>query len=567
MLPHRNRVNFFFAIGITAFAILAIRLGYIQIYQHDKYRNIQLSQAYLKVNTAPETGMILDRNGEILALSRMVDSIYAVPKELANHPAEIGQVASILDMNPQELSAQIAQAAQNNRMFLWVKRKVADETSKKLLALKIKGIGARKEYKRFYPKGTLASHLIGYRGIDAQALAGMELHADSHLKGEPGYELLNRDGRRRLFVSDLPKKPAQPGKNVYLTIDVMIQHIVEKNLRDLAKKYKPSRTEGLVMNPSNGQILAIAQMPDFNPEEYQKYPSDIRHNRIFTDAYEPGSTFKTFVIAAALEQGACSINDKFFCENGSYKIGKRTITDHKPYGWLTLPDVVVHSSNIGMSKIAFKTPRPALYETIKRFGFAGSKSGLNIPGEHPGLMTALNKWSDYTVGSVAMGYEISVNSFQLIRGYSVFANGGYLVEPKLLKKVVGRDNKITYDSETAPAGKQIISRQLSQAMSDILEEVVASGTGSAANIKTYTVAGKTGTARKLDANGRYSTQKYRSLFTAFAPAEKPEITVLVLVEEPKGAYYASAVAAPAAGAIIEETLSYLRTPKRTANTR
>ena len=567
MLPHLKRANIFFTGLAVIFAILVIRLGYIQIYQHSKYRAIQISQAYLKVDTAPENGMILDRNGKILALSRLVDSVYLVPKDLDNHPAEIKQLASLLGLNPSELAAKISKAVADGKLFLWVKRKIDDDTSKKVLALNIKGIGTKKEYKRFYPEGTLASHLIGYRGMDSQALDGMELYADNYLKGQAGYEFLNRDGRRRLFVSDLPKKPSQPGQNVYLTIDINIQHIAEKNLRELCKKYQPNRAEALVMNPATGEILALAQLPAFDPADYQKYPEKVRHCNIFTDAYEPGSTFKPFVITAALEKGVCTTRDKFFCENGKYKMGKRTITDHKPYGWLTLPEVVMQSSNVGMTKIGSKTPKESLYEMIKRFGFAGTRSGLDIPGEHPGLITSLNKWSSYTTGSVAMGYEVSVNSLQLIRAYAAFANGGYLVEPKLLKEVIDRDNKNVYKNEITPLTNQIISPELSKQVSTILRGVVLSGTGTSANLKTYAVAGKTGTARKLDANGRYSTQKYRSLFVAFAPVENPEIIVLVLVDEPKGAYYASTVAAPTAGAIIDETLKYLKTPTRVANNR
>ncbi|MBI5779008.1 MAG: penicillin-binding protein 2 [Planctomycetes bacterium] len=567
MLPHLKRANIFFAGLAVVFAVLAIRLGYIQIYQHSKYRAIQVSQAYLKVDTTPENGMILDRNGKILALSRLVDSVYLVPKDLDNHPTEIKQLASLLGLKPAELAAKISKAVADDKLFLWVKRKIDDETSKKVIALNIKGIGTKKEYKRFYPEGTLACHLIGYRGMDSQALDGMELYADNYLKGEAGYEFLNRDGRRRLFVSDLPKKPAQPGQNVYLTIDINIQHIAEKNLRELCKKYQPNRAEALVMNPATGEILALAQLPAFDPAEYQKYSEKVRHCNIFTDAYEPGSTFKPFVIAAALERGVCTTKDKFFCENGKYKMGKRTITDHKPYGWLTLPEVVMQSSNVGMTKIGSQTPKESLYGMIKRFGFAGTRSGLDIPGEHPGLITSLNKWSNYTTGSVAMGYEVSVNSFQLIRAYSAFANNGYLVQPKLLKEVIDRDNKTVYKNEIQPLTNQIISPELSKQVSTILRGVVLSGTGTAANLKTYAVAGKTGTARKLDANGRYSTQKYRSLFVAFAPVEHPDIAVLVLVDEPKGQYYASTVAAPTAGVIIDETLKYLKTPTRVANTR
>ena len=555
-LPYLKKANFFFGIIVIIFGVIIIRLAYLQIYQYKKYSSLQFSQAYLKVDLNPESGMILDRNGEILALSRSVDSLYVIPQELNNHPAEIQKLAVTLGMDKESLSANISQANEQNKLFMWVKRRIDDETSKKIKDLNIKGVGLKKEYKRFYPKETSACHLVGYRGVDEQALEGIELSANNYLKGEVGYQYLHRDARRRLFTSELPEKPAQPGKNVYLTINILIQHIVEKNLKELCKKWKPLSAQALVLRPDTGEILAMAQEPSFDINNYQKYSAETRHNRIITEAYEPGSAFKSFVVTSALEKNIFTRQNSFFCENGSYKIGRRTVRDHKPYGWLTLTDVVAQSSNIGMAKIGMATGKNNMYEIVKRFGFC-KPSGLGIPSEHHGLMTPLNKWSDYTVTSVSMGYEISVNSLQLARAYATFANGGYLVEPQIIKEVSDRNGNIVKPFVVRKTG-QIINPKLNNQMCAILRTVVTNGTASAvAKLSSYSFAGKTGTARKINPDGKYSTQKYKSLFVAFAPAEKPEILVLVLVDEPKGAYYAATVAAPTAAKIIDETLKYL----------
>ncbi|MFH0888289.1 MAG: penicillin-binding protein 2 [Planctomycetota bacterium] len=564
-LSYLKKANFFFGIIVIIFVVVVIRLFYLQIYQHKKFDSLQFSQAYLKVDCQPENGMILDRNGEILALSRLVDSIYVVPQEIDNHPVEIQKLATTLGIDNRTFSAKIRQANEQKKFFLWVKRRIDDETSKKIKDLNIKGVGLKKEYKRFYPKETSACHLIGYRGLDEQALEGIELWADNYLKGEVGYQYLHRDARRQLFISELPEKPAQPGKNVYLTIDILIQHLAEKSLKELYKKWKPANAQVLVLRPCTGEILAMAQEPSFDPSNYQNYPAETRRNRIVTEAYEPGSTFKSFVVTSALEKNIFARQSRFFCENGSYKIGRRTIHDHKPYGWLTLNDVVAQSSNIGMTKIGMATGKNNMYEIIKRFGFC-RPSGLDISGEHPGLMTPLSKWSDYTVTSVSIGYEISVNSLQLARAYATFANGGYLLDPQIIKEVSDRNNNIVYKNNSTASSKQIISPQLNNQMRAILKTVVTSGTASAvAKLSSYSFAGKTGTARKINSDGKYSTQKYKSLFVAFAPVEKPEILVLVIVDEPKGAYYASTVAAPTAAKIINDTLKYLRVSSRFAD--
>ena len=568
MQAYLKRASLFFIFALIVFGLVIARLVYLQIIRHNYYSQLQDKQANVTIDIQPETGMILDRNGKPLAMSRMVNSVYVVPQDLENKPAEIQKIASVLSIGAGDLYAKINKAIVQKRYFLWVKRRIDDDAAKKLEDLKIKGVGFNKEYKRFYPKTTTAAHLIGYRGLDERPLEGAELAFDKYLKGEVGSQTLNRDAKRHLFTSELPDKPAVPGHNVFLTIDVVIQHIVENNLNDLCQKWKPTGVQALVLRPYTGEVLAMAQMPSFDPTNYQKYPAELRRNRFVTEAYEPGSTFKPFVVSAALEKGIFTPRSMFFCENGTFKVGKRTITDHEPYGNLSLTDVVAHSSNIGMAKIGLATGKESMYAIVKRFGFGGY-CGLGIGTEHPGLITRPGKWSYYTLTSVPMGYEISVNTVQLARAYAVFANGGAMVNPQIIREVEDRAGNEIYKNPALfepMQAKMVISPEINEQMRAILRQVVVSGTGAGANLKTYALAGKTGTARKIGPDKRYSTQKYRSLFACFAPLEKPEIVVLIVVDEPKGAYYASTVAAPTASRIVEDTLRYLNVSSRIVNT-
>jgi cell division protein FtsI (penicillin-binding protein 3) len=544
---------------VLSFGFLGYRFYTIQIRNHTKYKSIQIAQAYAKVEIPPETGAIFDRNGKILALSRLVDSVYLVPGKLNGHPDNIGKLAAAISISADTLAKQITDAVERKKLFIWVKRRIDDDTSAKLRELKIDGVGFKKEYQRFYPNNILAGQLIGFRGVDEQPLGGVELAYNNYLKGVQGYQYLPRDARQRCHASiELVEKPPQPGHNVYLTIDAVIQSIAEDALSDIAKKYKPAWAGAMVINPDNGEILAMANYPFFDPNNPRKYSDETKRNRIITDVFEPGSVFKPFVITAALEKNAVRMSDTFYCENGKFKVGRRTITDHKPYGRLSLKDVLAKSSNIGMAKIGLATGADTIYPYVRKFGF-GQLSGLGFPGEQAGFITPLTKWTNYTVTSVPMGYEISVNTIQLAKAYASFANGGQIIKPQLIYCVADRANKIIAGpapvTGTIQAGR-IFTTDTGKNIVSMLREVVLSGTGTEANLKSYSVAGKTGTSKKLNAEGRYDS-KYRGLFIAYAPVENPRILVVAVVDEPKGAYYGGTVAAPSVGKIIDKTLKYL----------
>ena len=540
---------------ILSFVFLGYRFYTIQINNHARYKSIQIAQSYAKVEIPPETGAIFDRNGKILALSRLVDSVYIVPGKFNDHPENTYKLAVALSISADILTRQISDAVERKKLFLWVKRRIDDDTSNKLRELKIDGVGFKKEYKRFYPNNTLAGQLIGFRGIDEQPLGGVELFCNKYLKGVEGYQYLPRDARQRCHASiDLVEKPPQPGHNLYLTIDSVIQSIAEKTLVDIAKKYKPAWAGSLVIDPATGEILAMANYPFFDPNNPQKYSDETKRNRIITDVYEPGSVFKPFIVTAALENNIFKPSDKFFCENGKFKVGRRTISDHNPYGLLFLTEVVSKSSNIGMAKIGLATGADKIYPYVRKFGF-GQPSGLGFSGEQSGFITPYSKWTKYTLTSVPMGYEISVNTLQLVRAYSAFANGGCLVTPQLANRVADRTGKIVLQPQPQKT-QPIFSGDTCQTINLMLREVVMTGTGIEANLKTYAVAGKTGTSKKLNADGKYDS-KYRGLFIAYAPVENPRILVVTVVDEPKGAYYGGTVAAPGVGKIIDKTLKYM----------
>ncbi|MFA5793618.1 MAG: penicillin-binding protein 2 [Candidatus Brocadiia bacterium] len=558
-----KRSNVIAGLIILVFAFLGFKFFLIQIVRHSKYKAAQISQVYAKTETQPETGAILDRNGKVLALSRLVDSVYAVPGKIQEHPEDVSRLAQVLGLNYTELTKQINDAVARKKLFIWIKRRIDDDASTKLKALKLAGVGFRKEYKRFYPNGAMAGQLIGFRGVDEQALGGVELFCNDQLKGVNGYQYIPRDARQHSYTPiELVEKPPQPGNDVCLTVDAVIQSIVEESLADVAKKYKPSWAGSMVIDPNTGEILAMANYPSFDPNNQQKYSNETKRNRIITDVYEPGSVFKPFVLTAALENDVIHMSDTFNCENGRYKVGKRTITDHKPYGRLSLKDVLAKSSNIGMAKIGLAAGAGKIYPYIKKFGF-GQLSGLGFAGEQAGFITPLSKWSNYTLTSVPMGYEISVNSIQLAKAYSAFANGGRLVNPHLISRVVDRKGNVIQAwvplTDTAQTGRIFASAQTRLNVESMLREVVLTGTGTEAKLKSYNVAGKTGTSKKLNANGKYDN-KYRGLFVAYAPVESPRILVVMVVDEPKGAYYGGTVAAPNVGKIIDKTLKYLEVP-------
>lgn len=553
------------------FLFLIYRLFSIQVIEHHKYLALQETQSYLKIEVPAPLGVIFDRNGEILAVSNTVDSLYAVPSLLKKEPALIIELAQILKSPPEEIQDKVNKAAAQKRHFIWLKRYLTDEESKNVAGYKSKSIGLRQECKRFYPNDHLASHLLGFRGIDEQALAGLELGWDQYLKGTPGYYSTPRDARQKNLTSlDLMQSYPQPGNDIYLTIDLVLQFILEEELELACQKWKAQKAIGIMLNPQTGEILALANRPNFDPNRYQDYPPTTWRNYALSDIYEPGSAFKPFIASAALDEKIVSLSDRFFCENGHFKTGYRTIHDHKPYGWLAFTEILINSSNIGMSKIGIRLGPAKMYDYLKRFDF-DKIPGSGLPGETSGLITPYTQWNDYTITSVPWGHEIGVSALQLAKSFAVFANNGYLLRPQIVFKITNPQGIPVKTSHTEVIRQPICSSTATK-MRSVLTAVVNHGTGTSAQIPGCQVAGKTGTAQKLEGKHGYSHTKFVSYFIGFAPAENPHILVLVIIDEPQGAYYGGKVVAPVVGSIIQKSLTYLKaehhfdtTAKRNSN--
>jgi len=492
-------------------------------------------------------------------------SLYADPRKVEHKAAAAWRLAPALDMKPDDVLARLMLG----RRFAWIKRKLSDDEYARAREMNFKGIGFRREYERVYPQGLLLGHVLGFCGIDDNGLAGLELGLEERLTGKPGYQVTKRDGvGRRIADSKLKKQPAVNGLDVTLTIDRNIQRIVEEELADACKEWQPQSGVAIAMDPATGEILALANWPLFDPGTLSELSAEelrrLSHNRAALDVYEPGSTFKSFTMCAALEEGAVAPETVFDCENGRAVLNGRPLRDSHGHGMLTAADVLAFSSNIGIGKIALTVGKQKLYEYVKAFGF-GRAAGLPIKCEPAGLLTPPARWSGYTITSISMGQEIATTPVQLATGYSAIAAGGKLMRPRLVRSIVDPYTcKVVKKFKPEPV-RQAVSPQTARKVTEMLVKAVEdpSGTGRRAHIEGYTIAGKTGTAQKpLPEGGGYSSTDYVASFVAFAPAYTPRVCVLVKIDTPRGrSHYGGTVAAPAVREIILRTLAYMDVPR------
>ncbi len=431
----------------------------------------------------------------------------------------------------------------------------------KLKELDLAGVGFIGESKRFYPKRELAASAIGFVGMDNQGLGGIEHQYHSTLKGISYRKVVEKDARGRLIrTGQEADKLRARSRDVVLTLDEVIQFTTERELKKQVQKFHAKSGVAIVMDPNNGEILAMADIPEFNPNNFSAFPSGYYRNKAVTDTYEPGSIFKPIVAAAALESRKADIHDIFYCENGQFKIGSVVIGEasgHK-FGWLTLQNIIAKSSNIGAIKLAQKLGKNTFYDYIKNFGF-GKKLGIELPGEAAGIVRRPHKWTPLSLASISFGHEISVTPIQMITAMSVIANGGNLIRPKIIRAVI-KDSQI--DQPTRPLViKRVLSEKTSQQMIGILKTAVKNGTGKNAEAPGFDVAGKTGTAQKMDKETRrYSKTAFVSSFIGFVPADNPKLAILVMVDEPQGTYWGGEVAAPAFREIAKQVLRYINVP-------
>lgn len=553
----RIRIRLIGGVFAFFFAITVARAFYLQIIEKEQLVRLAERQYQKIVPLTPVRGVIYDRNNAPLAVSIEMDSCYAEPRSIDNVRDVAARLAPFLGMSRETLERKL----NGNRNFAWLQRRMPPDLVQKIKELDLDGIGFVKETKRFYPNGEVAGHVIGFTGLDPDGLEGVELKYNSTILGSTGYLVTERDALGR----DVAQKgtvvtKASKGQNVTLSLDKNIQYITEK---ELAKAVTDSGAKGgmaLVVEPQSGRVLAMANYPSFNPNAYSRYSPSFLRNKTIVDSFEPGSTFKVFLIAAALEEKVVTPNDAFNCENGSYSIGGRTIHDTHKYGRLTVADILKYSSNIGAAKIGGRLGQERLYNHLKDFGF-GARSGIDLPGEAYGYLRNGSQWFGVDLATISFGQGVSATALQLVMAVSAVANGGMLMKPYVVEKI-SDENGVEMEQISPQERRRVISPETARVMARMMEGVATEGgTGMNAAVEGYRVAGKTGTAQKVDPVTRgYSVDKRTASFVGFIPADNPKLVILVVVDEPKTSPYGGVVAAPAFSAIAQQSLCYLKVP-------
>lgn len=575
--PPTDRRRTLCAVSILAvWAVIAGRLVQVQWLDREHFAASASRQRYMTELLPPRPGEILDRHGRVLATSVLSQSLWVNPSKVEDRRKLAKRIATALKLNPDKLTADLLQ--HRDRQFLWVKRRLSEEEAKAVRELKMPGdvAGFRDEYRRHYPQGPIAAHVLGLRDIDGVGQGGVEQARDRLLRGTAGRRTMIRDARGRVVeLLDGNLVPPTPGKTLRLTLDVVVQMEVEREIDALLERWKPHSAGIIVMDPHTGDLLAMASRPAFDPNDPQNVPPKAWKNINVATVLEPGSTFKPFVVAWALHRGVIQPDEQFHCEHGRYRMGRRILHDHHPYGVLSVQDVLVKSSNIGMAKIGERLTNRGLYAAAVRFGF-GRRTGSGLPGEVDGILRPLEQWTSYSTGSIPMGQELAVTPLQLITAHAALANGGRLISPRLVRRVSdgyppipplskGGQRGVTppqVKSQTVPPR---IARWL---VREVMTDVVRRGTGKNARLADYEVFGKTGTAQKIDPKtGRYSHNRHVCSFVCGAPASNPQALVLVVVDTPtaKGVHYGGTVAAPTAARVLQSTLVHLRVPARVAS--
>jgi cell division protein FtsI (penicillin-binding protein 3) len=542
------------------FALLAGQLYSIQVHDHDRYVTLARRQQLTSEVIPARRGTIYDRKFRKLALTREVESCFLSPREVQDPAGVASALARLLGVDASALRERIER--EPGRQFLWVKRRLSDDEATQVEALGLRGVHLQAEYKRVYPVGGLASHIIGFTDIDGHGLEGLEARYEQLLAGKPGRRALYRDGRRRCRdTGTQSEEPAQNGYDLVLTIDVAVQGIVEEELDRIMNEWKPAGATIIVLDVPTGDVLALGNRPTFDANEPGRVPAECRFDRAVGFSFEPGSVFKPFVVSGALEAGTVDLEDELFCHQGFYQPRQgQGLHDHKAFGWLTVRNVVVQSSNIGMALIGESMGIPLLHQTVRSFGF-GERTGIELPGEVPGKVFPQPSWRPVSLTRVPMGHEVAVTPIQVVTAMNTLGNDGVLVEPRVVRAVVDAEHGLA-QQPSRPTGRRVIPSALAQTMvTDVLANVVREGTGQRARLTSYEVAGKTGTAQKL-VDGSYSHNKFVSSFACLAPVQKPRISALVVVDAPTcgSSYYGGTVAAPSAARVVEETLFYLQVP-------
>jgi cell division protein FtsI (penicillin-binding protein 3) len=544
-----RRIRLLIALFAAVFAAALLRAGWLQAVRAQALGNMATSQHRETIDVPPHRGTIYDRGGVELAVGSRATTVYANPRQIQDPRAAALAVEQTLGLDADKVYPLVAD---RSRGFVYIERQADPGLAQSLQDKHIAGFGFYDEERRDYPQRRVGASVLGYAGVDNKGLAGLELELDKTLTGTQGEKTIVKDPfGRTLEVVD--SKPGTDGKNVYLTLDHSIQGQVERVLAETRERWAARSASAVVMDPRTGGILAIANDPGYDANKFPDVSQDRQRNRAVTDTYEPGSTFKIVTISGALQTGLVTPSTKFTLPY-EIQVADRKIHDAEPRGTqtMTTDQILSQSSNVGVVTIAEALGKDRVSEWIDRFGF-GHPTGIDYPGESPGIVLPPEKWSGSTIGNVPIGQGIAVTPMQMIAAYGAIANKGVLIEPHLVDRI-GNGKRVQ------PVRRRILTTQTADEVRHMLREVVEEGSGIAAQVPGYRIAGKTGTAAKPDGAGGYSTSNYVASFVGFVPAKHPRLVILVTVDEPRGAIWGGVVAAPAFAEIAKFALQYLEIP-------
>lgn len=539
-----------FRIVAAALAVLALLLGWrtltLQVLDVDRgYRFLQ-GQGNARTNRTElipaHRGMISDRNGEPLAVSTPVASIWANPQEMSSVAGDWKKLPALLGLSSKELSAKLGRYRRSQ--FMYLRRHLSPADARQVMALKIPGVYLQREYRRFYPAGEITSHILGFTNIDDQGQEGLELAYDDWLTGKAGRKQVLKDLYGNIIREIDAGEAAQPGKDLQLSIDLRLQYLAYRELKSALKRTGAKAGSVVVLDADSGEVLALVNQPAFNPNNRSRLNPSALRNRAVIDMFEPGSTMKPFTIAAGLESGLYNPESKINTHPGYIRVGRKRLEDHRNYGVLSLAEILKKSSQVGTTKIALSLDEQDVWRMFQRMGL-GRSTGSGFPGESSGMLPNRAKWRAIERATFAFGYGLTVTNLQLAQAYSVLANNGMFQEVSLLKR------------EQPAAKQQVLSAKISQQIVGMLEHVTEpGGTATRARVDAYRVAGKTGTSHKAQAGG-YAEDKYFSIFAGMAPVSKPRVVAVVTIDEPQGDYYGGLVAAPVFSKVVADALRLL----------
>ena len=554
----RSRALVFAACLALAFLGLLGRLTYLQILKHDEYSRLAESQHAKTVPLRPKRGPILDRSGQVLAVSSRADTLYVTPAKVEDAGRLAARLAPILGEPARDLARKLTAS----KKFAPVRRRLTPDMARAVRELRDPSLTLVDDSLRLYPNRELAAQLIGFEGAEGRGLAGMEQVWDAHLAGVEGRAVVERDALgREMTGAPIVLKPSVAGQGIMLTLDATLQYLAEKEVDAAWRRTRAKAAMAVAMDPRTGEILAMAIRPTFNPNSFGSASDDDRRVRAVTDPFEPGSTFKVIMAASALEEGVVRPSDRVYAENGAITVANTTIHDWKKYGWLTFAEVLQNSSNVGSIKVGMSLGKERYYKYMSGFGF-GASTNLGLPGESRGQLRPPAQWSGLSLATMSIGQEISVTAVQLVAAFGAVANGGRLMQPQIIRAVLDAQGRELRSFEPK-AVRQVISPETARTLTEMMVNVVGNGTGRHAAIPGYEVAGKTGTAQKMDpATKRYSRAPGVLSFVGFVPADDPRLAMIVLLDEPKNEKWGSEAAAPMFAAIGHEALRYLNVPPR-----